>query len=81
MIMARLEYNGYRLLPSCAADGGYLVQDTTTNDLVATVVFHPDAPRASRWWMRPYYSAPDASWGKYPLLREAAQAGYDERSV
>lgn len=77
----KLEYSGYRLLPSCAEGGGYLVQDATTNDLVATVIHHPESPRSSRWWVREWDAPARTSWGKYPLLREAAQAGYDERSV
>lgn len=78
--MARLKYNGYRLVPNC--NGGYLVapnapaQDAPA--YVATVRPHPERPR---WWqVRPWDAPKGTAWGNYPTLREAAQAGYDERT-
>jgi hypothetical protein len=76
--MPQLDYKLFRLLPSCAENGGYLVQKKPTGDLVATVVKHPDAPQSSRWEVREYYAPKDVPGGRHALLREAAEAGYDE---
>lgn len=77
--MPLLTYSGFTLTPNC--DSGYLV--TPERPLpgvafVAVVKRNPDNPR--QWLMREWGNH-RASWGKYPTMREAAQAGYDERNV
>lgn len=80
--MARLNYNGFHLLPTFAEHGGYLVQETAgENRLVAVVVKDPDAPPAGRWKVRPYNAPDGTAWGRHSRLSDAAQAGFDERPV
>jgi hypothetical protein len=77
-----MNYTGFHLLPTYAEHGGYLVQETAgENRLVAVVVKDPEASPAGRWKVRPYNAPDDTAWGRYPTLRDAAQAGYDERTV
>lgn len=76
--MAQLDYKMFRLIESCADQGGYLVQRKSDGALVATIIKHPDDPPASRWEVRQYDAPKGDKGGRHRLLREAAEAGYDE---
>jgi len=76
--MAQLDYPLFRLMESCAEYGGYIVQRKRDGALVATVVKHPDARPSERWEVNKYDAPLGTVGGRHALLREAAQAGYDE---
>lgn len=76
--MPQLDYPTFRLIPSCAEDGGYLVQAKSTNNLIATIIRHPDDAPAMRWEVRAYYDDSREPGGRHRLLREAADAAMDE---
>jgi predicted NUDIX family NTP pyrophosphohydrolase len=69
----RVKYVGFELIPN--SDGGQLVYVVGAG-MVSVLRKHPDK---ARWWQQRAWDKPDDSWRSYPTMRQAAQAGYDER--
>jgi hypothetical protein len=71
------KFNGFELVPN--ENGGYLVQVPESKEaFIAVCARHETDPKY--WGWRPWDTKKKLT-GKYPTLREAAQAAFDEREV